>query len=162
MGIIFLILALISFGIHLFFAKQIKTKKYIVEILLSYLLLFGWGIGGINAFMGHVFFPERTAALIGWVSETTFQFEVGIANLSFGVLALLCIYIRMKHFWIATIIANSIFDWGAAVGHIRQMIIASNFNPGNAGIYFYYDIVYPLIIIGLFIWLMELKKETTI
>lgn len=162
MGIIFLILALISFGIHLFFSNQIKTKKYIVEILLSYLLLFGWGIGGINAFMGHVFFPKQTAALIGWVAETTFQFEVGIANLSLGILTLLCMYIRMKHFWLATIIANTIFDFGAAIGHIRQMVVANNYTAGNAGLYFYYDIIYPMIIIGLFIWLMLLKKEQTI
>lgn len=159
MGIIFLILAFLCFGLHLFFTEQIKTKKYIVEILLTYLILFGWGLGGINAFIGHVFFPAKVAALIGWKPEATFQFEVGIADLAFGVLAVLCMFIKTKHFWMATIIANTIFDWGAAIGHIRQMMIAHNFTPGNAGISLIYDVSYPIVIIGLFIWLMTLKKE---
>ncbi len=162
MGIIFLILGLIGFGIHLFFTKKARTRKYIIEILLSYLILFGWGLGGLMNFTAHVFFPYTTAAIIGWQGETTFQFEVGIANLSFGMLAILCILIRMNHFWLATIIGNTIFYWGAAIGHIRQMIIAHNFTQGNAGIYFYHDVVYPIIIIGLYIWLMLIKKEKLI
>jgi hypothetical protein len=159
MPIILFILALLGFGIHLFFTKKIKTKKLILELLLSYLILFGWGFGGIIAFIAHVFFPYKTAALIGWEGSSTFQFEVGIANLSFGILAILCIFIRMKHFWMAVIIGYTTFLWGTAIGHIRQMIIAHNFTSSNAGIYFYHDIFYPTIIIGLYIWLMLLKKE---
>lgn len=159
MPIILFILAIVGFGIHLFFTRTYITKKSIIELLLSYLILFGWGIGGIITFIAHVFFPYKTAALIGWEGGTTFQFEVGITNLAFGFLAILCILIRMKHFWMAVIIGYTIFYWGVAVGHIRQMIIAHNFTSGNAGIYFYHDVIYPIIIIGLFIWLILIKKE---
>jgi len=33
---------------------------------------------------------------------------------------------------------------GAAVGHIHQMIAERNFAPGNAGTFFYMDIIIPL------------------
>lgn len=162
MGYIFIIIGFIIFCFHLFFTKQKRTKKYITEILLIYLFIFLWGIGGLSGFIGHVFFPEQVAASIGWKSETTFQFEVGIADLAFGTLAILCVFIRMKNFWLATIIANTIFYWGASIGHIRQMIVAHNFAPGNVGISFYFDVVSPIIFIVLFTWLMSLKKEKLI
>lgn len=37
------------------------------------------------------------------------------------------------------------FTLGAAVGHIREMITAHNFAPGNAGVIFWTDILIPLI-----------------
>jgi hypothetical protein len=162
MGIIFLILSLIGFGIHLFFTKKTRTRKYIIEILLSYLILFGWGFGGLLCFFAQVFFPYSTAARLGWEGGSPFQFQVGIAYLSFGVIAILSILIRMTHFWLATIIVNSIFYWGIAIGHLRQMIITHKVMLGNTGIYFYHDVVYPILIIGLYIWLMLIKKEKLI
>ncbi len=44
------------------------------------------------------------AASIGWPAGSPFQFEVGIANLSFGILGILCLKF-MDNFWTATVIA---------------------------------------------------------
>ena len=41
--------------------------------------------------------------------------------------------------------------WGAAVGHIYQIVAAGNFAPGNAGIMLYWDILMP-ILGGLLLW----------
>lgn len=38
----------------------------------------------------------------------------------------------------------------SAAGHIREMIQAHNYNPGNAGIIFYYDLTAPRAVIGLY------------
>lgn len=162
MGILILFFGLVIFAMHLFFTNQQKTKKYVIEILLSYFLFFGLGIQGIISFAAHVFFPYAAAELIGWKESMPFQYEIGIANLSFGVLAVLCVFIRMKHFWLAAILGNTIFLWGAAIGHIRQIILYHNFASGNAGLYFFMDILYPIIAIGLYIWLMLIKKEKII
>jgi len=159
MPIILFILGLLSFGIHLFFTKKEKTKKLIIEILISYLILFGWGVGGIINFIANSFFPYKTAALFGLEGGCFFQFLVGFANLAFGILAILCLFIRMKHFWLATIIGYTILSWGAAIGYIRQIIIDHNFLSGSTGIYFYHDIFYPIIIVGIYIWLMLIIKE---
>jgi hypothetical protein len=40
---------------------------------------------------------------------------------------------------------------GAALGHIRSMVRDRNFAPGNAGYIFWYDIIAPLLLIGLYI-----------
>ena len=40
---------------------------------------------------------------------------------------------------------------GDAVGHVRQMIVAGNFAPGNAGAPFFADIILPVLTIILLI-----------
>ena len=45
--------------------------------------------------------------------------------------------------------ASSIFLLGDAVGHVKQMLVAGNFAPGNAGVPFYSDIAFPLLAIVL-------------
>ena len=153
------VLVIVLFFLHLFLSKKDKTKKRIVELLLLYLIFFGIGVNGLIAFIGHIFIPDRIAMLIGWRAGSPFQFEVGISNLAFGILGILCVWIRAKHYWMATITGYSIFYFGAAIGHIRQMIIHNNYSPGNAGVYFYQDIIYPIVIIGLFLYLIFLKKD---
>ena len=49
------------------------------------------GVGGILSFVRHAIFHRADAARIGWTSERTngFQIEVGLANLAWGVYAVL-------------------------------------------------------------------------
>ncbi len=162
MPIILALLAIIGFLIHLYFTKHERSKKYTIELLLSYFLLFILGINGIISSIALMFFPSSTASLMGLENGSFFQFEVGIANLSFGVLGILCIYIRMKHFWLSTIIGASIFLWGNAIGLIREMISSKTFVSGILSSYFYHDIFFPLILIGLYISLLLMKKEIEI
>ncbi|MHB9111813.1 MAG: DUF6790 family protein [Thermoleophilia bacterium] len=39
-------------------------------------------LGGVWSFMGHAFFAEETAGLIGWPAGNPFQFEIAVTNLS--------------------------------------------------------------------------------
>lgn len=144
MPIIFLILGLVVFLLHWGFQKKEAQKTK--ELLLGYLMLFTLGFGMVANFIAHVFFADRTAELIGWAAGSPFQFEVGIANLSFGVLAILSFWFR-RSFLFAALLGNTIWLWGDAVGHVRNMVEAGNFAPGNAGIYFWADIFIPLLII---------------
>jgi len=159
MPIILFILALIAFGLHLYFTKKTRTKKLVFEILISYLIFFVWGIGGIILFIAYVFLPYKTAAIIDWESGGAFQLQVGMSYLSFAILSILCMFIRMRHFWMATIIGYTIFLWGTAIVHLREMIIAQNIISGYASKYFYHDIIFPIIIVGLYIWMIVLKKD---
>jgi hypothetical protein len=43
--------------------------------------------------------------------------------------------------------AASIFLLGDTIGHVKQMLIAGNFAPGNAGVPFYMDIICPTLAI---------------
>ena len=54
--------------------------------LLRNALVFLVGVPGIVGFSGHVFNADQVAESIGWPKGNPFQYEVGIANLSYGVL----------------------------------------------------------------------------
>ena len=110
--------------------------------LLRNALVFLVGVPGIVGASGHVFAADQVAESIGWPKGSPFQFEVGMANLSFGVLGIMCSWVT-GDFWTATVVGFSVFLWGDAIGHVRQMVQEKNFNPGNAGTVFWMDILIP-------------------
>lgn len=147
---IFLIVTLIGAVLHLFLSKAERTKNRIIEILLLWILVVMIGLGSIWAFMGHVFMADMVAAMIGWPAGNPFQLEVGIANLSYGILGLLCWKFR-DNFWTATVIAVSTFYLGDAYIHVVNMMQTGNMAPGNAGYALYMDIIVPIVLIVLLI-----------
>jgi hypothetical protein len=117
--------------------------------LLAWVLLLPIGVTGLWAAVFHLFFPEIAAADIGW-EPSPFQFEVGMADLAIGATACVSFW-RSLEFKAAAVLVNAIALIGDAVGHVRQMIVAGNFAPGNAGVPFYSDIVFPVLAIVLLI-----------
>jgi hypothetical protein len=107
------------------------------------------GVSGIITGTGHMFMPAPIAESIGWPTSR-FQWEVGLADLSYGVAGVMAPSFG-RDFWLATIVVFSIFMLGAAVGHVRSMIAERNFAPGNAGYMFWYDIAVPVLLIVLYI-----------
>lgn len=157
-ALVFFIVALLVAGVHLYFDRQPRTKGRIVEIFLLWLLVLPVGLGGLWAFMGHTLFAEETAEFIGWPAGNPFQTEVAVANLTVGTLGILCYWIR-GNFWIAAVIAASVWKLGAVATHIREIVVAGNYNPGNAGILFYMSIVVPLILIALLVYLERVDRH---
>jgi hypothetical protein len=117
----------------------------IAEQLFRWVALFGLGITGLYTFMGHVFAPEQAAAHIGWPTSP-FQYEVGMADLTTGVLGLLA-FRRNVGFRLATTVAAVCWLGGDAIGHVRQIIIAHNYAPGNAGPWLWSDLLIPPIMV---------------
>jgi hypothetical protein len=114
---------------------------------LTWLLLLPIGVGGLWAAFFHLAYPGMAARFIGW-ADSPFQFEVGMADLAFGVAG--CAAFRASFgFRAAVVLVNAIFLLGDAVGHVRQMIAAGNFAPGNAGPVFYLDVILPVLTIAL-------------
>jgi hypothetical protein len=131
-----------------FYSKRFLTLKRIVEVFLLSLLVVTVGIGSLWAFIGHAFFASQVASYIGWAPGSPFQLEVAFTNLAFGVLGLLCFWIR-GNFWTATVIGISVFYIGAAIGHISNMFSASNYSSGNVGADLVLNIMIPLLLLGL-------------
>lgn len=119
------------------------------ERFLSWILLLPIGVTGLWAGAFHVFFPAAAARLIGW-DVSPFQFEVGMADLAIGATAVIAFW-RDLNFKAAAVSAASIFLLGDAIGHVKQMLVAGNFEPGNAGIPFYTDIICPVLAIVLLV-----------
>lgn len=114
-----------------------------VEALFAYFLLFSIGVGFFYNFVCHTFFGEQTARFIGW-EDSPFQAEVGFASLGFAVVGFLA-FRGSFDLRLAAVVGPAMFLWGAAGGHVYQMVTAGNFAPGNAGVVFYTDILIPLI-----------------
>jgi hypothetical protein len=145
-----LVLGLIASGLSLLQQPRPWSRAAIAEALLSYFVLFSIGISFFYIFVMHVFFGEMAARFIGW-ADSPFQVEVGYASLGFSILGFLAVK-GSRDMRLAAIVGPAAFLWGAAAGHVREMITAANFAPGNAGVIFYTDILIPLIGFAL-LWL---------
>jgi hypothetical protein len=97
----------------------------------------------------HLFMPAPTAASIGWATSP-FQWEVGLANLAYGVLGVTASSFD-RDYTLAAIISFSIYLLGAAAGHVPSMIRDYNFAPGKTGYVFWFDILAPVLLIVLYI-----------
>ena len=138
----FLVIGLIFSAVALALVAKPLTSSVIVEKLLSWHVFWAIGVDNLYNFVMHSFFGTISARFIGW-AQSPFQFEVATASLGFAVVAFLAAF-RSFDLRLAAIIAPAVFTLGAAAGHIFQMVTASNFSPGNAGIIFYMDIIVPL------------------
>jgi len=116
------------------------------EQLFRWVAFFGAGITGVYCFMGHIFAPATAAAQIGW-ETSPFQYEVGMADLTVGVLCLLA-FRRDFGFRLAATIAAVIWYGGDAIGHIRQIVTAGNYSPGNAGPWLWSDLLLPVVLVS--------------
>jgi hypothetical protein len=145
---LYILVSIIVAIVYLLVDKQPRTKHRVIGVFLLSFLVISIGIPSLIGFVGHVFFADRIAANIGWAAGSPFQQEVGFANLAIGILGITCIWFR-GNYWIATVIAATIFLWGAAYGHITDIIVHGNHAPGNAGGALYDDILVPLITIVL-------------
>lgn len=141
-GLSMFAVAVLFILIHL--SLRIPHISY-AEIVYRWMALFALGFTSIYAAVMHVFFADVAAASIGW-TVSPFQFEVGMADLAVGLLGV--ISFRSHYgFRLATVITALCMFWGDAIGHIYQMLMFQNFNPGNAGSWFAIDLVVPAILL---------------
>jgi hypothetical protein len=146
----FFIIGLIAAGVSLVNKPKPLRISDVSEAFLSYYLLFAIGINNLINFVFHVFFGDIAAKFIGW-QNSPFQAEVGFASLGVGIAGVIAFKASFP-FRFATLIPPAAFSWGAAGGHIYQMIVAHNFSPGNVGLVLPIDILMPFIGFA-FLWL---------
>ncbi len=146
--VFFAVLALVAASIHLAFsAKRRSSAVTIVGTYLVYLLFIYVGLMGLFTAYYHVFRPIEASASIGW-STSPYEYEVGMADLTVGVLGVLCVVFRGE-FWLATAIADAVWLLGDAVGHVREMVVNNNHAEYNAGKFLAFEIAIPILILGL-------------
>lgn len=133
-------------------ASRKINRSTIIEAVFSYFILYSIGVSYFYNFVMHVFFGEAIAKFIGW-ADSPFQAEVGFASLGFAVVGLLA-FRGSFDLRLAAVVGPACFLWGAAAGHIVQIIQSGNFAPGNAGTILYTDILLPLIGF-IFLWLQR-------
>lgn len=145
-NLVFALIALVAASVHIAVSsKRRSSRMAIVETYLVYLFFVYVGLMGLLTAYAHVFSPERTSASIGWATSP-YEYEVGMADLTVGVLGTLCLWFR-GDFWLATAIANAVWLLGDAIGHIRQLLLYNDQSPNNSGIFLYAEIAIPLLIL---------------
>lgn len=120
-----------------------KGGEHLPEAAIAFYCLFGIGFTFLYNFVMHVFFGEMTAGFIGW-ADSPFQAEVGWASLGFAAVGFLA-YKGGFEMRLAAVVGPACFLLGAAAGHVYQMVTAHNFAPGNAGVIFWSDILFPVL-----------------
>lgn len=138
----FFVIGLIVAAALLLARPHPKTGGEIVEEVLAWFLFFSIGVAFFYNFVFHVFFGELAASYIGW-EDSPFQAEVGYASLGFSAVG----FLAFRAGWrtrLAAMVGPALFLWGAAVGHVLDMIRSQNFAPGNAGVIFWTDILLPI------------------
>lgn len=127
---------------------NIETRADKAATVLWYFTVIIIGFGGIWGFVGHTALADSVARSIGWATGSPFQIELAFYHLGFGVAALMTIWIR-DHLITGLVIAKSIFWYGAALVHIKDAIVESNFAINNIGRPLIGDIIIPTIILWL-------------
>ncbi|MGC2112853.1 MAG: DUF6790 family protein [Candidatus Korobacteraceae bacterium] len=144
----FALLAVVAASIHLAVSRARRgSGAAVAGTYLVYLFFIYVGLMGVLTASAHVFRPVQTSASIGW-STSPYEYEVGMADLTVGVLGVLCVWFHGE-FWLATAIANAVWLEGDAVGHIRQVMLNNNHAPNNSGVFLYLEIMTPALILFL-------------
>jgi len=138
----FTVLGLIAAAIQILRTPQPRPPGSSTEAVLRWYLFFGVGVSFFYNFVCHVFFGDMAARFIGW-AQSPFQAEVGWASLGYSILGFMA-FRPNRALRVGIIAALACFMWGAAIGHIYQMVTAHNFAPGNAGVMFWCDVFLPL------------------
>lgn len=144
--VIFPLLAAILSAIHIAVGKYRGIPA--LENFLMWQLVVGLGLSLLWSGFWHLVFPDRVAESIGWATGSPFQREVGIWDAAMGIVGLLCLKFRGE-FWTAAIIGIGLFQFGAGLGHVWELIVNGNTSPNNAGIVMYLDLLYPIFLAAL-------------
>lgn len=153
--IIFLLLGIISFFIHLKVDKSPKSPARLAELFLLYQFIFNVGFACLLSFSALVFMPIEVAQYMKW-PYCPYEHELGNVNLAFSVLGFLAIWYR-GDFWRAIVIGMSIWLLADAVGHIWDIWTHGNYEA--KGLLLYTDIFIPLFFIGMFVVYDRLNKR---
>lgn len=144
--VFFAALSIVVASIHLALSPNRRSSRFaIAGTYLMHLLFIYVGLMGLLTAYAHVFRPLQTSASIGW-SPSPYEYEVGMADLTVGVLGVLCLKFR-DDFWLATPIANAVWLLGDAAGHVRQMHFYNNHASYNSGVFLIFEFVVPLVIL---------------
>ena len=138
----FFVIGLVAAAIEVARQPAPRPEGALVEAVLAWFLFFSIGASFLYNAVFHIFFGDMAARFIGW-ENSPFQVEVGFASLGFAAVGFLA-FRRGREVRLAAVLGPALFLWGAAAGHVVDMVRSHNFAPGNAGVIFWTDILLPI------------------
>ncbi|MDX2375883.1 hypothetical protein M4I32_03610 [Microbacterium sp. LRZ72] len=142
------VLGLVTAGIGMLRTRRRRGELRPVQVwgaLLNHFLLLSVGVSYVYNFVMHSIFGDFTAQIIGW-DQSPFQLEVAFASLGFAAVGFLA-FPRRQHWMVklAALLGPALFLWGAAGGHVYQILTAGNEAQGNSGSILYTDVLLPIV-----------------
>jgi hypothetical protein len=151
-----ILVTVISASVHLLGTRTKERKETLLEILAIYTFgLSGW-FTIMSGLFGHILYADEVAVGIGWPINSGFQMELGFASIGIGLVGFLGFWNRS--YWLPFILMKFIFGWGAGFTHILHMLQHNNFSPSNTGIIVYWDFLFPLVMVVLYILYQREQK----
>jgi len=145
----FFVIGVIGSLVAIYRHRNELTKALTTELIFKYYCFWAQGICWSYNGIVHIIFHKMAAGFIGW-ADSPFQQEVGFASLGMGLVGLVA-FKQNFGLRLALTISTATFLWGAAAGHIYQIITANNHADGNSGIMLWTGILMPFISIGLLV-----------
>ena len=155
---IFPLLGAIVALVHITKEKNTADTHRKLEIILMWQLVCGLGLNLLWGGIGHLFFSDRVAESIGWATGSPFQREVGMWDVSIGIVGILCLKFR-DHFWLAAIIGGGLFLFGAGLGHVYEFIAHGDISPYNIGGVLWVDLLVPILLAALYLLYHKEKAD---
>jgi hypothetical protein len=128
---IFTLLPLLLGGLVILVDQSVTSRERRLEVLLIFMFAIGVAGSGIFNFISHFFLSDIVAEGIGWEMGSPFQLEVAFANLVVGILGIVAAG-RRDGFREATVMAATIFAFGATIVHLMDIVATGNLAPGNS------------------------------
>jgi hypothetical protein len=143
---VFTLVPLLLAGAVILVDKSVSSRERRLETVLIFLFAVGVAGAGIANFLAHFFISDVVAESIGWEAGSPFQLEVAFANLAIGVLGIIATN-RRDGFREATVVAATVFSFGATIVHLIDIAATGNLAPGNT-IQNFANLVRPALLIG--------------
>jgi hypothetical protein len=129
-----------------------RRSRLVSGLMLNSFVLFAIGCAQAVNFLMHSVFGDLAARSIGW-AQSPFQLELAFSSLGVAAMAFI-LHGRRAQFRgkVAVVIATAIFAYGAAGGHVYQMLVNHDHAPNNTGLLLVMDLVIPTVGLVLVIW----------
>ena len=146
------VIGLIVAGVQIARYGSRPSAGMISGILVNTFVLWAIGIAQAVNFVMHSFFGDFAAKSIGW-AQSPFQLELAFSSLGIAVIAFIA---HRKHATlsskVAVIVATAIFGFGAAGGHVFQIVVNHDYAVDNTGLLLFSDIAINAIGLAFVIW----------
>ncbi len=126
--------------------RRLRGGGY-ADLFFRHLIFVGVGVQGVMAGLKQIGAGQDVAAYTGW-AYSPFVVELGLMNLSYGILGLIAPFAG-RGWQLAAALGYGIFLLGAAIGHVADMATTGNISLGNAGPTLWSDILIPLALVAL-------------
>ncbi len=141
-----LLFILLPFVLGYYQSHRMTDKGKQLEIILLYYLFIAVGIQGFSCAFWQILYPDLVSEFLGW-PNTPFLMELGLANLTFGVLGILSPW--MDRGWRATTgIGYGLFLFFTGIAHLIR-IAQYGISKGDFGWFLATDLLLAFILLAL-------------